>query len=248
MEKYSHKREFFLKYSDVDYKDELTACALLSFAQEVACSSADELGFGYEDLKPHNFGFLVVNTYCELLRPIRLGEAITVETWPLPPRHVIFERDYTVRDREGKPCANLASRWCLVDLQLMKLLTADHLEGHAACPYRNEKSVEVASWKIPPIGEEGRKVYSVTVRPSLCDHYLHANNARYADLFFDCFTMEELTSRRVKAFQISYARQVKEGTELTFYRKDCAGGVVLLEARDSQGITTQFKIVFEENV
>ncbi|MBO5046134.1 MAG: hypothetical protein J6C93_04610 [Clostridia bacterium] len=248
MEKYSHKREFSVKYSDVDYKDELSASALLSFVQEVACSSADELGFGYEDLKPHDYGFLVVGTYCRLLRPVCLNEIIAVETWPLPPRHVIFERDYAVYDEKGNACATLASRWCLVHLQSMKLLTATALEGHATCPYRNEKAVEVPSWKISPIGDEGKEVYSLTVRASLCDHYLHANNAKYADLFFDCFTMQELSARRVKSFQISYARQAKEGTKLTFYRKDCENGAVLLEARDEIGVTTQFQVVFEEAV
>ena len=38
-----------IRYSDVDFKDELSASALLAFAQDAAGTSADELGFGYGD-------------------------------------------------------------------------------------------------------------------------------------------------------------------------------------------------------
>ena len=55
-----------IRYSDVDFKDELSASALLAFAQDAAGTSADELGFGYGDLKPLGYGFLIVNTYCDL--------------------------------------------------------------------------------------------------------------------------------------------------------------------------------------
>ena len=56
---------------------------------------------------------------------------------------------------------------------------------------------------------EGREVSRMTVANSHCDHYFHANNARYADFFFDCFSMDELSSRLVTAFQIVYVRQAK---------------------------------------
>ena len=233
-----------IRYSDVDFKDELSASALLAFAQDAAGTSADELGFGYGDLKPLGYGFLIVNTYCEYKKPILLGDTLTVQTWPLTPRHVIFERDTRVLNGKGEECAALASRWCLVDLNGMRLLTPESLSAHKNCPYRDEKTVEVPNWKIPKLGEEGKFVCSFTVAASHCDHYLHANNTRYADFFFDCFTMDELIAKKVKSFQIVYSKQLKEGTQADLFRKDCADGMSSLEARADGGLATQFRVQF----
>lgn len=242
---YCHVRSYQLRYTELDFKDELKLSALLGLIQEAACTSADELGFGYDALKPHNFGFITVSTYCELLKPIRLGDAVTVETWPLPPRHVFFERDYRVKNGNGEVVANAASRWCLVDLSNFSLLTPDALgQTHKNCPYNPEKAVESAG-KLPRLGEEAREVYRLTVGNSRYDHYLHANNTFYADFFCDCFTMEEL-KRPVRAFQISYVKQAKEGEELAFYRKDC-GNESFCEARCGGEVVTSFRIRFGEN-
>lgn len=233
-----------IRYSDVDFKDELKVSALLAFAQDAAGTSADELGFGYDDLKPLGYGFIIVNTYCEYKKPILLGDTLTVQTWPLTPRHVIFERDTRILNGQGEECAAIASRWCLVDLNDMHLLTPDKLSSHESCPYRNDKSVEVPNWKIPKLGEEGEEIRTFRVMASHCDHYLHANNTRYADFFFDCFTMDELKSRTVKSFQIVYSKQIKEGTQVSLYRKDCGEGVFLIEARVNGDVATQFRVHF----
>lgn len=242
MSEYCHTTHYSLRYSDFDFKDELLPVSLLALVQESACRSADELGFGYHDLRPLHYGFLVVNTYCEFVRPIRLGDDIVVKTWPLPPRHVICERDYLVETAKGEKLAALASRWCLVDLESFSLLTPDKMEAHARCPYRNEHTVAVPSWKIPRIAE-GREAYRMKVRTGHCDHYFHANNTRYADFFFDCFSSEELSARPVRAFQIAYSKQAKEGKELIFVRED-RGDVSLCEAYADGELLSQFCVFF----
>ncbi len=244
MEKYCNTKQYTLRYSDFDFKDELSLFSLLSLVQESAGASADELGFGYDALKKIGCGFVVVNTYCEFSRPIRLGEQISVETWPLPPRHVIFERDSRVLAESGEVLANFAARWCLVDLKSFTLQTPEKLgEVHENCPYRDEKTVEVSSWKIPKIA--GNLRFARTVRVSDCDHYLHANNAKYADFFMDCFTMEELASRPIKAFQIAYIKQAKEGETLELFREDREGESIC-EAREGGEPIAQFRVWFAE--
>ena len=91
---YRHIDEYHLKYTDVDAFDNLKLSSLLSFLEESACLSADELGFGYDNLAPAHKGFIVVNWYIELFRNIRLGDVLSVHTWPLKPKHLIFLRDF----------------------------------------------------------------------------------------------------------------------------------------------------------
>ncbi len=242
MSNYCHTRTFEVRYSDVDFKDELKPSAMLAFAQEAACTSGDELGFGYSVLKPLEIGFMIISTCCEVIKPVCLGEKITVQTWPLPPRHCIFERDYRILNERGEVAVNIASRWCLVDLKNMGLLSPDSLSAHATCPYNGEKSFSPV-WKIQKLNGEGETCGSVKATNSLCDHYLHINNTRYADLFFDCFTMDELQKRRIKAFSLTYNRQIREGSELCFYKKQ-EGDSCRLEAHCDGQLSTQFSVTF----
>lgn len=241
---YSNIKEYELRYSDFDFRDRLKLSCVLELAQESAAASADELGFGYSDLKPRGLGFITVHTYCEFKRSARLGERVKVETWPLPPRHVIFERDSRMIGEDGSEIAAIASRWCLVDLNSFAMQPPERLgEAHARCPYRAEKTTEIPARKIARISEGSG--YRAVVRNSLCDHYLHANNAKYADLFLDCFTMDELAGKTVRAFSIAYHRQAKEGMELTVLRRDNDGGSVC-EALCGEELIAQMSLSFKE--
>lgn len=242
MSEYCNTTSYYLPYSYFDFKDELKPSSLLDLAQEAATASADELGFGYADLKPEGYGFIIVNSYCEFRRPVMLGERITMQTWPLPPRRVFFERHYRalVGDEE---VAAVASRWCLVDLQNFSLLLPEVMgEAHTRCPYRAEKVVQPPAWKIPHV-KDGKEIYRMRVGVSHCDHYLHANNAKYADFFFDCFTMDELRARKIRAFQITYGKQAKPGCELVLVREDTEDGAVC-EVRCDGETLTQLRVWF----
>ena len=68
---YRHKKDYELRYTDVDAYDNLKLSSLLSFLEESACLSADELGFGYKDIAPKHFGFIIANWYIKLERNIK---------------------------------------------------------------------------------------------------------------------------------------------------------------------------------
>lgn len=216
--KYVHIKRFNAKYSDVDFKDEVKPSALLTFLQEVSCTSADELGFGYEVIKPKNLGFITCNTYVKIFKPVGIEE-FTVETWPTPPRHVIFERQYRVLNSAGEVAAVGLSRWCLVNMDTFAMLPATTLSDQDYSTYNTDKVCSVSSWKVPPFEEENaEKRFTVNIANSEYDHYMHVNNTRYADYMFNCFTVEELQKNAIDSFQINYQKQAHEGDTLTFYR------------------------------
>ena len=122
MKLYEHIKTFDVKYCDTDFKDELKPSAVLAYLEEVACSSADELGFGYSYLKPRGYAFMLTNIRCEFLSPVPLGAHITVKTWPTPPSYVVFGREYQILSESGDILMNATSRWCMVDMKSGRLL------------------------------------------------------------------------------------------------------------------------------
>jgi acyl-ACP thioesterase len=247
MELYEHKNDFTIKYCDADFKDEMKLSVALALMEEVACSSADELGFGYAFVKPRGYAFMVTNVCMEFLAPVALGETVQVKTWPLVPTRATFGREYQFL-LNGEAVINASSRWCLIDVKEGKILPSKVIDNQDYTTYNDTRVIENVVWKIPAFTRtDGELRFEMTVANSEYDHNMHVNNTRYADYCLNCFTIAELSAKKLKKFSITYARQCKEGDRLSFYRKQTEDGGYLVQGFNAQGETVvQSAIYFEE--
>lgn len=246
MEKlYTFTKEFDVRYTDVDYEDRLKPSSVLSAFLEVACDNADNLGFGYDDLRPQNYGFLVSNIYFEVEEPVNLfDKRILTETWPLAPGRVLFFRDYRIHVG-NKVKIKGSSRWCLYDLSEGRILPSSALDNQDYAKYRTDHCVE-AVWKIPVV-KEGEPVYTMKVGLADHDHYRHVNNTKYADYIFSCFTMQEWSNCNLKSFGINFIKQCREGDTISFYRSD-ADGATLISGYVGDECVVAARLIFTERV
>ena len=253
MKPYEYIEQFKVKYCETDFRDQLKTSIVLSYMEEVACASADELGFGYDYLKPKGHAFMVSAISCEFLKPIKLGETVIAKTWPLPPSYVVFQREYQFLSQQGEPLVNASSRWCLIDMANGKLLQSKTIEGQDYSTYNTAKALDGVQWKIPAFDiTEGELRFTMTVANSEYDHNMHVNNTRYADYCINCFSLDELSARALKRFQISYIKQCREGEVLRFYKKPLGDEVYLTQGvNEKDEIVVQAKLTFallsEEN-
>ncbi len=249
MKPYEHSREFQIKYCDADFKDEMKVSVALSLLEEVACSSADELGFGYSYVKPKGYAFMVTNICMEFYRPVLLGETIAIKTWPNPPSYVVFGREYQMVSLSGELLVNATSRWCLVDMKSGKILPSKMIDNQDYATYNTARVLENVKWKIPAFQQnDGELKFTLTVANSEYDHNMHVNNTRYADYCLNCFSVAELADRSLKKFSISYVKQCHEGDVLRFYRMQEENGAFLVQGvNERQEIVVQAQIVFEKS-
>ena len=248
MKTYEHIKEFTVKYCDADFKDELKASAALAYMEEVACSSADELGFGYAYVKPRGYAFMVSSIYMECLKPVVIGDVFKIKTWPSIPSHVIFGREYQFEDKNGDVLINATSRWCLIDMNNAKLLPSKAIDNQDYSTYNTTKLFEKVQWKAPAFKmEEGELKFTLKIANSEYDHNMHVNNTRYADYCFNCFSIAELAARKLKSFCISYVKQCKEDETLRFYRLQREDGSFLVQGyNEADEMVTQAQIVFAD--
>lgn len=248
MKPYEHIQPFTIKYCDCDFKDEMKISVALALMEEVACASADELGFGYAFVRPREYAFMVTNVCMEFLTPVALGQCMSVKTWPLPPTRATFGREYQFLDEQGEIAVNASSRWCLIDINAGKILQSKAIDNQDYSTYNTRRVFDEVIWKIPPFQpEDGELRYTMTVASSDYDHNMHVNNTRYADFCMNAFSIEELTTKRVKRFSITYAKQCKEGDELRFYRKRGEDGGYFVQGFNANNETVvQALIYFEE--
>lgn len=225
---YKHIKTYAIRYTDVDFKDELKLSALLSVLEESACLSADELGFGYADITPRGIGFILANWYLEISRPIKLNEQLTVHTWPMKPQNTIFLREFEVYSGEEKVCRG-TTRWCMVDLKTFSVLPTSVFFNGDTREYNDFRAIDYNTWRMLPL-KDGEKKYEKTISVSDYDHYFHMNNTRYADVCLDAFSVDELARRSIENVQITYVKQCKCGEKLEIFRKD-DGDTSFLEGR-----------------
>ncbi len=239
---YRHIKSFELRYTDVDAYDNLKLSALLSFLEESACLSADELGFGYADVAPKHLGFVIVNWYIELKRNIKFGDILTLHTWPLKPKFSVFLRDFEFYCGEEKVGVATA-RWCMINTDTFSVLPASAFFAEDAFDnYNTDRSVCFSAWKIPRISY-GELKYKKAVTYSDYDHYFHVNNTKYADYLMDVFSVDELKDKDMRSVQITYVKQCKEGEIIDFVRQrneEC----YLIEGRVGDELRVQMRINF----
>ncbi len=248
MKTYEHIQQYTVKYCEADFKDCLKPSAALAYMEEVACSSADELGFGRDFVKPRGYAFMVSSLYFECLKPIMIGDVIKIKTWPSIPSHVIFGREYQFEDLQGTPLINATSRWCLIDMASAKLLNSKVIDNQDYTTYNTKKLFDKVQWKVPAFRpEEGELRFTMTVANSEYDHNMHVNNTRYADYCLNCFSVAELSDKRLKKFGISYVKQCKENETLRFYRLQREDGSYLVQGfNEANEMVTQAQIEFAQ--
>ncbi|MGN0824369.1 MAG: acyl-[acyl-carrier-protein] thioesterase [Candidatus Coproplasma sp.] len=238
---YCNIKNYSIRYTDVDFQDSLKLSALLSLMEESACDSADELGFGYSVLQPKNIGFVILNWHLELYRAIKLGEVLTVRTWPVKPRRLTVFRDFELYVGDEK-VGVATSRWCVINLEDFKIIDPSCAFGENMT-YNETRSVEVLNWKIPSVttSECG---YSKQVTYSDYDHYNHVNNTKYADFLLDVFSPEELKGKYISTVDVNYQTQCKYGETLDFYREDL-NDCTLIEGKVDGVTRVQMRIVLK---
>ena len=250
MNVYEHKKDFQIKYCETDFKDELKLSATLAYFEEVAGSSADELGFGYHFLKPNGYAFMVSGVCVEFYEKMEQGDIVKVCTWPNPPSYAVFGREYEIRSTdERRTLCKGTSRWCLVNLSDGKILPSKTIENQDYSTYNTSRALDWKQWKIAPFPlDEGELRFSLVIANSEYDHNYHVNNTRYADYALNCFSIAELSKLSLKRFQISYHKQCKEGDALRFYRKETERGhYVVLGVNQNQEIVVSTEFVFGDN-
>ena len=249
MKPYQFNRTFTVQYRDVDFNERIKISSLLALMGDAAGVSADELGFGASYVKPKGYTFMVANTYLEWDNPVKVGQTLQLKTWPLPPSHAIFNREYVFENEQNTPFIRATSRWCLIDVQNGKIANSKVIENQDYSTYNTQRVIDSIQWKIPAFSpSEGECKFTLTIANSEYDYNMHVNNTRYADYCMNCFTVAELTVLSVKSFAISYVKQCREGDVLRFYRKRLDEKTYLVQGFNEQDETVvQARVVFQED-
>ena len=222
-----YKQQFTLSHMHVDRFGRATPAALLYLVQEAAGQHCALLAVDHDTLSKSYLFWAVTRNRVQISRLPRLGETITVETWPMPTTRVAYPRSVVAYDENGQELFRSISLWVLMDSRTRGMI----LPG---------KSNIVVNGTLT--GTELTAPHAIATRPmenttertvgfSLLDRNGHMNNTRYMDWVYDLLPSAFHEGHPVQEFTVCYLNEAREGEEIALSYELTDGPTLTVDAQ-----------------
>ena len=217
-------RDDCVRLSDCDSTGRLSLPALFDMFMDVATLHADDLGIGFDDLRPRQLFWLAVRTRIRVHRRSDLSAPIRIETWPEKGGKLRCYRNYRLFDGES-PAAEGKTEWAVIDTGTGRL--APLLEAYPAGLMDVLRTDSVWSEPFARVREDfsdGEEWAGYTVRSTDIDVGGHMNNAAYPRMVLGAFSNAELRDMDIREMDFAYRNPCYEGDELRLCRRRIESG------------------------
>lgn len=213
------ERQYDITVSHVNAEFTVTKKHIFEMLQDIATDHADMLGFGWHALNSEGKVFVLSKMCVELDGEIRLGDCLTVTTWPTKPNRFFADREFVACNQDGQTVLRATSRWCLLDLNKRSIINPDSISHLYDGPYKEENSsVSAVSEKLN-VDQSYTHNYDKVIRWSDLDMNKHVNNTNYPLYAMDCAS-EDLAFCAVKRIELQYHSEAHYGDVLSMYSKE----------------------------
>ena len=199
-----------IKDNMVDCQGYLKPSQILFIAQDMGGRHCKELTLSYDDMAARGLFWAVSRHRVQITRLPREGEAISVETWPLPNTRVAYPRSTVAYDEKGRELFRSISLWVLMDRESRSLIVPDK-SGIAVRGVVRGNELAVPNNLLPAVLSHHD---AHTVRFSELDVNGHANNTRYLDWIEDLLPSAFHETHPMKELTICYLSEAREGQHL----------------------------------
>lgn len=194
-------KERQLKTYQCDRYGFLRPVALMNKLQGLAGTHADMLGVGREYCASHNIAWVLTHMFVDIVDMPRAEEKLVYSTWPSVTSAVRSERDFEVKDANGKLKLRAISQWVLIDLHTRRpVRITDFLPDWQGLPERVwdrefDKGTDFIPTKICVMAcryddidvnqHVNNSVYTIWATESVGFEYRNAHKLRGIDLYFE---------------------------------------------------------------
>jgi acyl-ACP thioesterase len=222
------QEKYIIQFGDVDQSGRLAPTAVFEYFQNVAMNHAEDLGCGREEMQKTGQVWILSRMSVVIEERPKLGQNITVRSWPRSWEKLFALRDYDILNETGKPLVYGRSGWIILDIEKRRPLrpkavvdTLPPNEGLNALP-SGARALESRQY-LAKVGER-KAVYSDI------DYNGHVNNVRYIQWISDIIDTEQLASADLMRLDINYISEIFPGEVTELW-------AALVESEESQTAT-----------
>lgn len=213
-----YKQGYHVGFSEVDFTKQLKLSALFNYFQDIASLAAADLGVGMTQLE-QEFGvaWVLARIRVDVIRQPAWNEDIVIETWPLVPGRLEFERDFLVFGSDGQIIARAISSWVIIDIQKRRLRRSDSIPFEFP-PVSKARAIDCQLGKLLSPGELA-VAYKRVIGYSDIDVNGHLNNSKFVDFIMDCFSIDSHQQHSVKSLEVSFINEALPGDTIVLYKE-----------------------------
>lgn len=194
-------KEYFFRYSDLDYRDEIKISAVIDILQDISILHSAAVGFSREKLTSISVAWLLLGWRIRFIEPLDKDKGVDVRTGIMSLHKFEGVRKYEMyQDGVCKVCATAV--WFTVDTEKMKVTKVPD-EIYDAYESVNEPDNGLEFIKLRGT-EDIKAVSNVTVERRDIDTNKHLNNVKSVELALDCLP-ENID---ISELQITYRKSI----------------------------------------
>ena len=129
-----YRQTFTVSVGLCDCFNRIRPASILTLLQDAASAHCCQMNLSREDLAGHELFWAIARQHVAVTRLPRLGETVTIETWPGKTSRVAFPRSSICYDDRGNELFRAVSLWVMMDMKTHTLVLPDQtgleLPGH----------------------------------------------------------------------------------------------------------------------
>lgn len=181
---------------------------LMNELQGLAGKHAESLGAGREYCLSRGVAWVITHMFVDIIDMPHAEEQLTYSTWPTVPGGVRSERDFEVRDANGKLKIRAISQWVLIDLNTRRpVRIAEHIPNWSGLDERVwERDFDKATDFIPT------KTHVMACRYDDIDVNQHINNAVYTVWATESVGFQYRNEHKLRGIDIYFEHEINPNT------------------------------------
>lgn len=208
----TYKEEMTLLTCNCDLTGQWRPSAILETLQEAAGIHSELLGVGRGALIQQGVVWVLTRLEVVMDRYPKIGDRISVETFPMPVRRWFFPRYFIFRDDSGMEIGRAGSLWALLDIATRKMAAPDGVKQ-----LMPDNSDLVAPLGLPAtVTEVSGTLEKSSFFPAYTDLdvNMHVNNTKYMDWCCNALGVDTMTTHCLRRFSVNYDMELRPGQQV----------------------------------
>ena len=203
-----YEYDFRVGFSQSDNDQKMTVTSIIDMFQDCSCFHSDDLGIGFDYLRPRNLVWIINYWELEFNRFPRYGEKLTVGTFPYDFKGFFGYRNFYLRSND-EYIVKANSLWTLMDWSNMlpSRATSEMIQGYELGS-RLDMTYGSRKIALPDTSEvDITKPDPVRISRHNLDSNGHVNNGQYVKIAYG-YTKED---RDISHMRVEYRKQAHLG-------------------------------------
>ncbi len=227
------QKEMNVTPSYADFSGAMSYYGVFSTFMDIASIHAELLGVGFKEMNSRDMFWLTVKTKACFTRRPKLGEKITVRTWPEVPEKVRCVRSYEISQNDEVLITG-KTEWAVINTKT-----------HGIVPLRDVFPKDLAFPTVSACQEPFARLPNAFEEPPITEYRVvstdidiggHMNNAVYVRALASTFSNEELAEKCIKGIDIIYKTPCYEKDLLSVQRKQTEEGLLTRFSKEGETV------------